>query len=241
MSETNVEGVVLRRWDSGESDRRVALFTRERGKIYAIARGARKANARLSGVCEPGVYARIAIASGRRNFYITQAQTLASHAKLRDDYIRLSCALAFLETVDALMQEGDPAEEVLNVCRVALDGIEKAKEPLGALCWGDLCLLQTTGYAPEFGVSVANGNALKGSRIALSPEAGGALNDGEAELRSKIVDAEIVITLAKMQSLDCPPDFVKRAADCVRALSPFLSAYSHSDLPARRSLLNAIG
>ncbi|MBI1755525.1 MAG: recombination protein O N-terminal domain-containing protein, partial [Fimbriimonas ginsengisoli] len=40
MSERTVTAIVLRRRDSGESDRRLILFTPEEGKIEAIAKGA---------------------------------------------------------------------------------------------------------------------------------------------------------------------------------------------------------
>ena len=112
MADISVEGVVLRRWDSGESDRRIALLTREHGKIYAVTRGARKANARLAGISEPMTHAMFGVAVGKANNYVTQAQPIEGFGHLRMDYKRLLCAFAWLELLPiALFRKPSLGEE----------------------------------------------------------------------------------------------------------------------------------
>lgn len=231
----------MRRWDSGESDRRVALLTSERGKIYAVARGARKAKARLAGVSEPLMHVSFGIATGRKNNYITQAQPLESFAGIRRDYSKLLCALAWTEALDALLPELEPQPEAFELCLVALRGIEAAREPLGALCWADLKLLELSGFGPTFSVSVVSGAALSGE-IAISPSLGGAILAREAggTMDAKPVQREIVLTLAKVQALDSPPDFVKRADEVTRALLPFWKDTASRELPARQNLVESL-
>ncbi|MBA3726657.1 MAG: DNA repair protein RecO [Armatimonadetes bacterium] len=238
MSEISAEGVVLRRWDSGESDRRIALLTRERGKIYAIARGARKANARLAGVSEPLMHVQFGLALGRKNRYVTQAQPLDAFPRLRYDYQKLVCALVFVEVVDAVLPLEEPQPEVFDLCLTALRGIEIAREPLGALAWADIRLMDLAGFRPEFSVSAVSQKA-PGSVCFLSPSAGGVVLPEEvADVRdAKETPREIVVTLGKLQTLESPPEFIKRAEETARAIYRFWSEIAGRELPARKRLL----
>ena len=44
-----LEGLVLKGTDYGETDRIITLYTRERGKVHALAKGVRKGKSRLRG------------------------------------------------------------------------------------------------------------------------------------------------------------------------------------------------
>ena len=60
------EGIVLRRQAIGEADRTITLFTREYGKLRAVARGTRRTASRLGGRVEPFTYARFCSRGGAR-------------------------------------------------------------------------------------------------------------------------------------------------------------------------------
>jgi DNA repair protein RecO (recombination protein O) len=59
-----VEAVVLRHSDWGEADRLLTLFSREHGKLRAIAKGVRKMQSRKAGHLEPFMRSSLILAKG---------------------------------------------------------------------------------------------------------------------------------------------------------------------------------
>ena len=59
-----VDAVVLRHSDWGEADRLLVMFTRELGKVRAIAKGVRKLRSRKAGHLEPFTRSNLLLACG---------------------------------------------------------------------------------------------------------------------------------------------------------------------------------
>src|SRR5271169_4261229 len=80
------EAVVLRSMRYGEADRILHLYTRNRGRVSAIAKGVRRARSRFGGRLEPFFHVRAELHEGRGELLtVTGAQTVAAHARLRGD------------------------------------------------------------------------------------------------------------------------------------------------------------
>src|SRR5512140_592573 len=92
-----IEALILRRSDVGEADRLLTLYTPDRGKVRAVAKGARKPSARKTGHVELFNHATLMIAVGRDLDVVTQADTVESFMLLRNDLDRLSYAYYFAE------------------------------------------------------------------------------------------------------------------------------------------------
>jgi len=72
----SAEAVVLRKVDYGEADRILTLFTRERGKLPAIAKAVRRAKSRMSGQLDVFSHGQMLLAEGRRMDVVTQFQRI---------------------------------------------------------------------------------------------------------------------------------------------------------------------
>lgn len=228
---------MLRRRDSGESDRRLTLLTRERGKLDVIAKGARKAGSRLAGSSDPLVSVTLGLATGKKNLFVTQAQPATSFPGLRTDYDRLSSALALVELVGAVVpyEQADPAafEQLLE----SLTHLERHQKPVVALVWAELRLLAVEGYQPLFDRSALSESPIGEPEPWLSPTAGGYVTPSESLAFGDRFQAraEALIGLAKAALLDAPPPALRYAEECLAALLPFWRHIAEMQLPANES------
>lgn len=239
MPETTVHAIVLRRRDSGESDRRLTLLTEEIGKVDVVAKGARKAASRLAGVSDPLSVAVLTLAEGKVNRFVTQAQPLASFRGLRTDFERLSMALALLELYAAVLPHEQPFPEAHELLVASLKFLETHPKPLVALLWAEVRLLDISGFMPQFDVCVATGDRISEATPFVSPSAGGYVCEPSA---GPYVDryrtrAEVLYGLAKLPELEAPPMNMKFSEEAVADLLPFWRAIAEAPLPANEAVV----
>jgi DNA repair protein RecO (recombination protein O) len=124
------EGVVLRTWKLGESDRIVVIFTRGRGKVRAVAKGVRKTRSKFGARLEPTSHVALQLYEGRELDIVTQAESLDHLGALRDDLDRLTRATAMLEAVDTIAQDRSPDSRLYTMLVGALRTLAAADHPL---------------------------------------------------------------------------------------------------------------
>ena len=78
------EALILKHFPMGEADLIVTAYTRERGKLRVVAKGARRSNSRLVGHLEPLTQVKLSLAKGRSLDYVTQAQVIGNFTPLKD-------------------------------------------------------------------------------------------------------------------------------------------------------------
>jgi DNA repair protein RecO (recombination protein O) len=180
MPEFNTTAIVLRRIHFGETDNILTLYTRERGRISAIAKGARKAISRLSGATEVLTRVRYGLASGKSLHIIRQAEVSDSYPMLRQDLNRLAHGLYAAELLNAFVADEDPNWYFFDLLSETLRALETSEPIEKAARWYELRLLEDQGYSPGLASCATCGRPIPGAfapeeLFALSNAQGGAL------------------------------------------------------------------
>jgi DNA repair protein RecO (recombination protein O) len=152
------EAIVLRSIRYGEADRVLHLYTPGRGRMSAIAKGARRARSRFGARLEPFFRINVMLHEGRSDLYtVTGADTIDAHAALRDSASSLDCAARACDAVARLFETDDPHPEVFSLLANELTLLERGASVAGtanALAFR-LKLLLAAGIVPQLG-SCAN-------------------------------------------------------------------------------------
>jgi DNA repair protein RecO (recombination protein O) len=229
---------VLRRYDSGEADRRLILYTREQGRLDAIAKGARKGASRLAAASEPLSLSVLHLAEGRGRRYVTQFQPITSFPGLRSSYERLAMALGLVELYAAITQAGQVDPELFDLLEVSLRQLESHPSARVALIWSELRLMAAEGVLPRWERCVESDRPLTAGANWVSPTAGGLVSASVPGVQDRFeVAAEVLVGLARTSELDEPPERLKRDADCLWVLHRFWLHLAHAPLPAHTALL----
>ena len=83
---TQITGMVLKAEPIGEYDRRIVILTKEKGKISAFARGARKQGSRLLAATNPFSFGEFKLYAGRSSYNVMEASISNYFEGLREDF-----------------------------------------------------------------------------------------------------------------------------------------------------------
>ena len=158
------QAIILSRRDFGEADRLLTLLTPARGKLRAIAKGARKPNARLSGHVELFARSDCLLHQGRSLAIVTQAELIEPYLGLRDDLQRGAYASYAAELLDRFTADDEEAGGLFALLDDTLMRIANAHDPRLATRFYELALLDLVGFKPELSECVI-------TRLPLLPEA----------------------------------------------------------------------
>lgn len=148
------EAVVLRSIRYGEADRILHLYSKSRGRIGAIAKGARKPRSRFGGRLEPFFRLDLLLHEGRSELMtVTSAATVDGYSRLRSSGPALTAGARGCDAVLRLLDAAEPNPPAYNLlCRYLslLDdpGEPRATDLTTALSFR-LKLALVAGFVPE--------------------------------------------------------------------------------------------
>lgn len=99
------EGVVIRRRNFGEADRILTIYTRDYGKITALAKGARRPRSKKAGHVELGSWCKIFVARGKNLDLLTEVELKRAFGIADFSQEKANKIYHLLELVDALTAE----------------------------------------------------------------------------------------------------------------------------------------
>ena len=170
-----VEAIVVGHVVVGEKDKIVTLFTREQGKIRAIARGSLRPGSSLGPCVEPLTRARFYCVRRRSLDLIAQAVPLASYGTLKRELWPMACGLYMAELIDSSTMEGVPHQALYELVLGILGRFDEGETDESLLRYFEVCLLDQIGFRPSLQDCVECGTRLRPVDNALSPVLGGAV------------------------------------------------------------------
>src|SRR5436190_14711638 len=210
------EAVVLRSFRLGEADRVLHLYTLDRGRIGAVAKGIRKTKSRFGARLEPLSHVELLLHQGSGDLQtVTGVELIRSHRRVREEQYRLGVGLVGAEAMLRLFTEQERNVRAFEALTRFLDLLDDAPprktrfalDPL-ALSF-QLKLLWLSGYLPHL-TSCAECGASGEPLVGYSPRAGGAVcracSDGTLALSpAGITGIEALLTrpLAEAGAVGC--------------------------------------
>jgi DNA repair protein RecO (recombination protein O) len=155
------EVVVLRHSNWGEADRLLVLFSREAGKLRAVAKGARKIRSRKAGHLEPFTHVKLMLARGRDFWIVTQAETIDAYLPVRDDLLRTAYAGYIIELLDRFTYEEGENRALFQLLVDTLQRVSTLPDPFSAVRYYEIRLLDLLGFRPELNNCLSCGEAIK--------------------------------------------------------------------------------
>jgi DNA repair protein RecO (recombination protein O) len=170
-----VDAVVLRHSDWGEADRLLGLYTREQGKLRAVAKGARKLRSRKAGHLEPFTHVSLLMARGRDLWIVTQAETIDAYLPLRDDLVRTSYAGYVIELLDRFTYEEGENRSIFNLLVDTLGRISGGNDLFTVMRYYEIRLLDDLGFRPQLFKCVQGNEEIRAEDQYFTAQGGGVL------------------------------------------------------------------
>jgi len=167
------EGIILRRWDFGEADRILTLFTRKMGRVSVIAKGVRKPSSKKSGHVEIFMRSSFLIARGRNLHILTQADSIDRYPALRDSLGGIGLGSYVVELVDSFTYEEGSHVSLYDLILRTLTRLDRGDPPGIVLRVYELRLLDEVGFRPELFSCVECGEKITEQDQYLSGPLGG--------------------------------------------------------------------
>lgn len=162
-----------RKW--GEADRIVTLYTRQLGKIRAVARGARRLKSRMGAALEPLTICELNLfeKSGDSLYRVSQVDLIEPFVRFREDLTLMAAAARMANVVGAVTPDGDPDPELFDTLEQGLHSLVTSDDPALIALLFQIRLLGLTGFRPQTDHCAACGKSRVIHEPQFSPASGG--------------------------------------------------------------------
>ena len=213
--------IVLKRMDLGEADRVLTLYTRDQGKLRAVAKGVRKTTSRSAGHLEPFTHTELLLAVGRELDIISQAETIAAFRQVREDLVLTTHAYYLAELTDLLTEDRMENRAVFDALVDGFTALGEHQDARVVLVSFQLRLLDALGYRPELRECVSCRGVIEPGENQFSALLGGVLcpTCGRRELSARPISTQGLKLLRLLQHTDgrsvSVPGMVSREAEAL--------------------------
>jgi DNA repair protein RecO (recombination protein O) len=176
MAAEKANALVLRTTDFSETSKIATLWTREFGKVRALAKGGRRLKSNFESALDLLTVCSMVFlrkSSGSLDL-LTEAQVTKRFPRLRADLPALYAGYYIAELLGDWTEDYDPHPVLFDEVLAALEDLGAPGVTTGLrLARFELVFLRELGYSPVLGACAACSAALEPDRLAFAPSAGG--------------------------------------------------------------------
>ncbi|GIO23105.1 DNA repair protein RecO [Oceanobacillus sp. J11TS1] len=143
-----IDGIVLKTKDYGETHKLVTIYSGKFGKFQALAKGAKKPKSRMAAVTQPFIFARFFVYLGSGLSTIQQGELLNSHRTIREDFVKTAYCSYIAELTDKLLENKDMDPYIFGQFQQTLEWIEENDQAEIPIMMYELKLYKKAGFAP---------------------------------------------------------------------------------------------
>ncbi|MEC9259355.1 MAG: DNA repair protein RecO [Candidatus Poribacteria bacterium] len=206
MAVQKTEAIVIRSYPLSDSSKILTFYTKEFGKVRAVAKGAKNTKSKFRGNVELLNHGLLVFFEkpNRDLQNVNEFDLINCFDQLKQDFDQTTYACYCSELVDAIESEGDANPDVFDLLICALKTLPYTKDiPLFARMF-ELCLLNETGYMPLFSHCIACSQSLTDVPAKFSDRLGGLIcwNCRSQDLHSISISLESINLLKTLQQAD---------------------------------------
>lgn len=216
MASEKTDAIILRLVRFSESSAVVTMFTREHGKIAALARGAYRPKSAFEGALDLGSHCSVVFISKSSDALdlLTEAKLQRRFRSAQRSLLRLNLGYFVLELVRELTEDGQPVSGLFELVQGTLTALDSPQ--IQDTMMPDLMatfILQTLkqlGHSPALDVCAACGQcAGEPARVAFGLQAGGVVCSRcrSRERQLVIMTAQDLAAMKERLNTDLPKQF----------------------------------
>lgn len=170
-----VQAVVLNSREMRDAHRILTLYSREKGKIMAVAHGVAKPTSRKRGAVQPFSYTDFLLRRGRELDSVSQCEGLKVFPGLWADLDKMTYAGHVTELIEAMTIEDDPSSEIVDLLLRTLQALEDNPDAEFVVRFFEMRLFALLGYLPDLESCVNCGGEAFSPVARFNSSAGGLL------------------------------------------------------------------
>lgn len=150
MMAAAVTGMVLSAMPIGDYDKRLVILTKDKGKITAFAKGARKPGSAFLACSQPFSFGEFMLYEGKSSYNLVSVEIVNYFEELRKDMEAAYYGIYFCELADYFTHENEDGTQVLKLLYQSLRALSQHSigKPLVRAVY-ELKLLTVNGVAPQ--------------------------------------------------------------------------------------------
>ncbi len=143
----HADAIVIKTTAMREHDRTVVLYTRQQGKLAAVAKGSLRARSKQSPALDDGTFLTCELVQGRGPLPIMAgAQAMRSWSGVKRSPCAWAVAQFFLQVIDAVVYDAQADEAMWSTLTRTLEALDAGQPPLDVLRQGQVAFLAALGY-----------------------------------------------------------------------------------------------